>query len=268
MIVGIISLLATLVLSLLVTRVASMALMLTGVSREMARFQARSAFSGCGFTTKESEGLVSHPVRRRIIMLLMLLGNIGVATVAASVMVSIVRANEGSDQIIVAVCVLAGGVFTLVLVARSRRIERQLNKLIAWSLRRFTELDVRDYVAVLQLQNGYAVLELLVGRGDWVVESSLIELKLASEGVLVLGINRPDGSYVGAPTASTVIASGDSLVLYGPISLLEELGKRKKGARGDSAHLEAISVHQSLLAEQDNEERDQDPNRGVKQYSD
>jgi len=69
---AIISLLIVVALSLLITRVATVALTLTGMSREAARFQARSAFSGVGFTTRESEQVMQHPVRRRIILLLIL----------------------------------------------------------------------------------------------------------------------------------------------------------------------------------------------------
>ena len=82
--VAIISLLTVLVLSLLVVRVATVALTLTGLSKQLARFQARSAFTGSGFTTTESEKVVHHPVRRRIIMLLMLLGNAGIVTAMSS----------------------------------------------------------------------------------------------------------------------------------------------------------------------------------------
>ena len=57
-------------LGLLINRIATAALMSTGMSKEMARFQARSAFSTVGFTTTESESVVNHPVRRRIIAFL------------------------------------------------------------------------------------------------------------------------------------------------------------------------------------------------------
>ncbi|HUW03445.1 MAG TPA: hypothetical protein VMW08_13900, partial [Acidimicrobiales bacterium] len=70
----------TVIFSLLVTRVATVMLTLTGMSRESARFQARSAFSGTGFTTTESESVVNHPVRRRIILSLILLGNAGIVS--------------------------------------------------------------------------------------------------------------------------------------------------------------------------------------------
>jgi hypothetical protein len=77
-------------MSSLVTRMAAMALALTGMSGEAARFQARSAFTGVGFTTREAEEIVWHPVRRRIVMLLMLLGNLGVGAVVATLMLSFI----------------------------------------------------------------------------------------------------------------------------------------------------------------------------------
>lgn len=95
--IAISSLLVTLTLSLLVTRAAAMAFMLTGLSREAARFQARSAFSGVGYTTSESESIVNHPVRRQIVMGLMLLGNIGVATVVATTMVSFIDIQKNEQ---------------------------------------------------------------------------------------------------------------------------------------------------------------------------
>ncbi len=60
---AIISLFVIVALSLIITRIAAMALMATGLSRDAARFQARSAFTGSGFTTRESESVVNHPVQ-------------------------------------------------------------------------------------------------------------------------------------------------------------------------------------------------------------
>ena len=95
--IAIFSLFTVAILSLLVTRIAAMALMFTGLSHEVARFQARSAFSGVGFTTTESELIMNHPVRRKIIMILMLLGNIGIATVVATVMVSLLSTASSEN---------------------------------------------------------------------------------------------------------------------------------------------------------------------------
>ena len=60
------------------------------VGRRTALFQALSAFSGTGFTTPEAESIVNHPARRRITMLLMIVGTAGIATVIVSSMSHVV----------------------------------------------------------------------------------------------------------------------------------------------------------------------------------
>src|SRR4051794_41975718 len=65
------------------------------MSKHAARFQARSAFTGSGFTTRESESVVDHPVRRKVIMWLMLLGNAGVVAAAGSLIIGF--RGAGSD---------------------------------------------------------------------------------------------------------------------------------------------------------------------------
>lgn len=247
--IPIISLLITLTLSLLVTRIASMALMLTGLSREAARFQARSAFTGVGYTTSESESVVNHPVRRQIVMGLMLLGNIGVATVVATLILSIVDIRQ-NEQWVLGLGFLGLGLALLLILSQSRWVERRLNRIIAWAFRRFTKLEVRDYVAVLNLREGYAVSEMRVSPNDWLAGKSLIELNLAKEGILILGIQRAD-EYIGAPTAQTVVLPEDILVLYGKIDQVEELDQRRAGRRGDRAHKEAVSGHKGSTGSHD-----------------
>lgn len=226
-------------MSLLVTRIASVALMLTGLSQESSRFQARSALACVGYTTREAELIVNHPVRRRIIMMLMLVGNIGVPTVVATLVVSMLTATQ-SDNWWKPVLVLMLGLIALLIAARSRWLETRLNRLLARVLQRWTDLEVRDYAALFQLQNGYAVSEMLVEPGDWIDRKTLEHAALAKEGVLVLGIQRKSGDYVGAPRAHDSVHAGDVLILYGAISRIRELDERK-AVTGDAAHRQAIA---------------------------
>jgi hypothetical protein len=248
--VAVTSLLITLTLSLLVTRVAAMALMLTGMSRESSKFQARSAFTGVGYTTSEAEDIVSHPVRRRIVMLLMLLGNAGIATVVAASMLTFMETSRSTAWWLYILSV-AGGLAMLFFVSSNRYIERHLNRLIAYVLTHWANLQVRDYVAILQLQNGYAVTELQIEQQDWLSDKTLIELKLPHEGVPVLGIRRGNGVWMGTPTGDMEVHAGDILVLYGPIQRIEELDQRRRGQRGESAHQKAIIAHEEQLEEQE-----------------
>lgn len=248
--VGVFSVLVALTLSLMVTRVAALALMFTGLSREAAKFQARSAFTGVGYTTVEAENTVNHPVRRQIIMLLMLLGNIGVATVIATIMVSVGGAIGTSwHQQLFALAALTGGLILLWFFFSSRWVERHMNRIIAWALKTFTDLDVRDYVALLELSGGYAVSEMIVEPQDWLANKPLMELRLSDEGILILGIRSPEGKFHGTPRGDDSIQVGDTLIVYGNIEDIEQLDRRRAGGRGDREHREAVEEQEELEQE-------------------
>lgn len=92
--IAIISLFGVVFLSILITRIATLALMHTGMARGTAKFQAKSAFTGAGFTTAESEMVVSHPVRQKIVMILILLGNAGIVTAISSLILTFVSRGD------------------------------------------------------------------------------------------------------------------------------------------------------------------------------
>jgi len=221
-----------------VTRVATVALTLTGMSREAARFQARSAISGVGFTTSEAESVVSHPVRRRIVLGLMVLGSAGIVGAVASLMVSFTGAH--GSQALDRVLVLLGGILVLGLAMRSRWVDRRLSWLIRHLLDRFSDLEVRDYASLLDLAGEYRVMEIAVRPSDWVAGRTLGELHLRDEGVVVLGISRGD-DYMGAPAGGTTILPGDTLIAYGRGPRLRGLDRRRHDRAADRAHLAAAT---------------------------
>jgi len=232
---AIVSLLLVVVLSLLVTRTAAVALTYTGLPQEAARFQARSAFSGVGYTTSESESIVNHPVRRRIVMLLMLGGNAGIVTAVSSLILSFV--NTANDMRWgLRLGVIAAGLAVIFGVSQIPWVDRKVRQIIEWSLKKWTDLDARDYAQLLCLAGDYGVSELAVEPGDWLAHKLLAETKLDEEGLSVLGIHRADGSYLGVPDGTTRIQPGDRLVLYGRSRQLAELDCRCAGPEGDRMH--------------------------------
>lgn len=244
--VAIVSLLAILTLSIVITRVATVMLTATGLSRDIARFQARSAFSGAGFTTNESESVVNHPVRRRIVLQLMLLGAAGVVTSLTSLLLSFTDATGG--QTARRVLALVGGLVVLRLLAGSRVVDRALTRATEWALRRYTSLNVRDYDKLLHISDDYTVAEIEPAEGDWLVGRQLAELDLRSEGVIVLGIYRADGGYLGVPDGATLVEPGDRLVIYSEDDRVAGLTERPAGAEGDRAHSQAVADYGSKRA--------------------
>ncbi|MEM9941687.1 MAG: TrkA C-terminal domain-containing protein [Planctomycetota bacterium] len=213
------------------------------MSQDSARFQARSAYTGVGFTTYESEQVADHPVRRKIVMALMLTGNIGIAVVIASMMATFAQNTEDTRTWTVRLVILAGSLLGIWMITTQKFVDQAIEKLIAWSLKKWTQLDVRDYVSLLHLAEGFVVYEITANPDDWITGKTLAEAKLSNEGVLVLGIHRKNGKYIGSPYGRSLVNQGDVLTLYGTSKRLEELDTRKAGSEGDEAH-EAAMIRQ------------------------
>ncbi|MBD3346674.1 MAG: potassium transporter TrkA [Chitinivibrionales bacterium] len=233
------SLLVILALSLLITRVATSALSHTGLSKESARFQARSAFTGVGFTTNESESVVNHPLRRRILMTLMLLGNAGIVTSVSSLMLGLIKPQ--GDGLVVRLLVLFAGIVALMIIARSKWIDKHLSRVIDAALKRYSKMDIKDYASILHLASGYTISELKIEKKDWLANRTLAESQMKDEGVNVLGIQRKNGPYIGTLEADTLIKPDDTLILYGRQGLLKNLDRRGKGIHGDIEHNKAVA---------------------------
>lgn len=255
-IAGIVALLLVVSISLLISRVATCMLTFTGLSQDLARFQARSALTGCGFTTHEAEHIAQHPVRRRIIMVLMLMGNGAIVLMVSS----LIPIMTGDDNLLsvgwwTRMLWLIGGLAGLWALAASKWIDRQLFRITSWALRHFTALEIRDYHGLLNLSDGYTVTEMSMQRGDWLVGKPLIQSRLGDEGIHVLGIRRKEGNYIGAPTGATYVRAGDDIILYGKAEHLAELDERQAGPEGDRAHKERCDEQRKIVEQQAQKDR-------------
>jgi hypothetical protein len=121
------SLVAVVAFGVIINRLALVALTLTGLSRDIARFQTRSAYYGVGFTTAQSEDVVNDPGRRRIIMTLALIGNAGVATTIASLLLSFTGATGG--QAVERLAVIPAALVGVAALAHSGYVNRQFSQL-------------------------------------------------------------------------------------------------------------------------------------------
>ena len=261
--IAIATLFVVILLILLASRVATVVLMATGVPVDVARFQARSVLTGVGYTTRESESVVNHPIRRRIILNLMLVGNAGFVTIMASVILTF-AGTAGGAEALRRLAIILLGMAPIFLVARSDRFAAWLSRVIARSLDRWSDLDLRVMVHLMQLTHDYAVSELQVQPGDWVAGKQLIDLGLPDEGVLVLGVQCADGSFIGAPRGGTVINVYDMLVLYGRSTVLADLDVRSDGSAGDRAHRDAVTDEMSRIVEDQDVGQSTEPARPVR----
>ena len=231
--------------SVIVVRIGTVALKMTGLSRDVAAFQAQSAFSGVGFTTSESEYVVSHPVRRKIIRVLMLLGSAGLTSAMATLVLTFVGTTP--SEMAYRGMWLVIGLAALYFFAKSKLVDRGLSWVIERALEKFTHIKVYDYEQLLGLSRGYTISQFKVKGDSWVAGRKLRDLKLDEEGILVLSIYRKingQEKFIGAPNGDTEILPGDVLICYGPEDAIMNLSHRLKGVRGDIEHAEAVRREQ------------------------
>ncbi|MBL4771471.1 MAG: TrkA C-terminal domain-containing protein [Planctomycetes bacterium] len=245
--IAILTLLIVLTLSLLLARVATAALTHTGLSEDSSRFQAWSALSGVGYTTAESENVVNHPVRRKILMVLMLLGNAGIVTLVSSLILAFMSQEQDGTNILRKISLLIAGLCVLWYLSSSKWVHNHLARLIDKALTRYTDLPVVDYESLLELAGDYRVTEIHINTNDWLAGKSLRSSRLRQEGLNLLGIRRADGTYEGTPKPDALLCAGDSILVYGQLASIEGVNHRRGGNLGDIDHEYAIAAQEKEM---------------------
>jgi K+/H+ antiporter YhaU regulatory subunit KhtT len=200
------------VVSYLAVTLGALALEITGLDPETARFQALSAFTRSGFTTRESELAVRNPLRRRIISVLIILGNAGLVTIIGTFAASLVQGGDGSN-----ILYLTGVALVLVITARlTRRLftHGRLHEYLRRTMARTMGLRKEYPDEILYQARGYGLFRADISEASSLASKTLAESRLGERGVIVLAIEREDG-LIPIPSAKEPILPGDSIVCYG-----------------------------------------------------
>jgi len=200
-------------LSLVFTQLAAGALIATGLPRHVAKFQARSAFTGAGFTTTEAENVVNHPVRRRIVATTMFVGALGTPTLVVTVLVGFIAPGPGNTT--ERTLVIISGLTLIMMSVINRPVQQWLARLGQQHVRNrlIPHLD-EHVVEVCSVDDDFQVAVVRV-IGDLGAGSiSLGGLDESFPTVRVLGITS-DGTFLGQPPADARLRDGDSILVFG-----------------------------------------------------
>jgi hypothetical protein len=223
------SLLVLITLMIFMVRVAAVALRLTGLEETMAKFQALSAFSGAGFTTRESEAVVNYPVRRKIIALLIIVGNLGLVTIVATLAASFVHTEGDFSAVLVQLSWLIVILAVLWFMILNKKAEEFMCAAIGRYLETRTLLGRRNFHRQLQVAYGYSVCEHPVAEASIEAYLNLNVSTLAELGLTALAVRDADGELTNGFSSGDSLKSGDALVLYGRDSGHEALEDISRG---------------------------------------
>jgi len=212
--------LVAIVISMLIVRAGAIALMMTGMSYDKAKFQALSAFSGTGFTTREAERVVNNARRRKIVTWLMVLGNAGIVTVIVTATSSFTQAKGLGVGL--NVLVLLVGLAVIFVIARHTPFVRHWEEFAQNRLARFKIFEEDATVdELLHLSEGYGVVRVQLVENSAYVGRTLSEVNAGLKKIFVLGIER-ENEWLPAPRLTSKLQAEDYMVIYGQLEDLEE----------------------------------------------
>lgn len=226
--IAIVSLLAVLFLELLIQRIAEIALVYTGLSSKSARFQARSALSGCGFTTSESEQIMRHPLRRRIIMHLMLIGNIGFIATTTTILLGVAEHYIKGGLIWIHFAILVAGLFFLLWISNSRFFLQLVGYVFSFLVTRGGLFHGHDLTPAFTLRHGFQILEIVICPDSPWIGKPLHDIPFDLYQTRLLGIQGRNGAFQEVFEPARIILEQDVITVFGSVRHLKQFANSGK----------------------------------------
>ena len=189
----------------------------TGLPEERARFQVISLLTGCGFTTRESEMMLSSRPRRRLARITMLFGyvfNITIVSAFINVFLSLKISQAGKD--LLGVLIPLGVIAIIFVFIRFPHIRAWGDQLLLRFADRLIRSDDGNTVMPLDyIGNDSIALVTLRFIPEEYRGVPLSKTGLRAEtGILVMLVESP-GKKAAAAGADTVFQIGDKLTVFG-----------------------------------------------------
>jgi hypothetical protein len=225
-----------LVIIILVLEITVTLLIITGLEKDIARFQVVSMLTATGFTTRESELILRHPVRRKISIFLILFGVFSLA-VLISTMSSMLSESFRTPQI----AGLAVLLLILLIILRNRGINQKLVKKFEHHLKTDFELHELPIQEVLYLNEEDAFQCVPLHEHSGHIGRKIPDFIRPDEDLNVLFIHRGDIN-IRDKRNEMELQLGDNLYLYGSKKVIFD--KFKEEIR----HVEETQLDEKKLA--------------------
>jgi hypothetical protein len=221
-------LLFILIVSAVLVRVAAFALELTGMGWEESKFQALSAFTNSGFTTREAEQVVTHPVRRRIVTGLILVGNAGLVTAIGTFAGTFMR--EDVETAFMNLAMLVGAVAFLFLITRWHAPMNLMRRVMERWMKKVFDFQPPNVGQLLRLDEGFQLTRIELTEDSPAANKALQAIDLKSWKVQVLAIES-GGEFNPVPRGRDRLIPGDAVIVYGATDAVQKVFKPRSSTR-------------------------------------
>ena len=189
----------------------------TGLPDDKARFQVISLLTGCGFTTHESELLLSTRSRRRLARLTMLFGyvfNLTIVSAFINVFFSLKVSELAADLVSSLIPLLAITFIVLFMRVPSVRAwgERLIEKLAGHIIHK----DIANTIWLMDYIGKETIAQVTLNEvPEELANKPLSESGLKAEHNILVMLVEPRGGQAEPVSAQTVFRPGDKLTVFG-----------------------------------------------------
>ncbi len=203
----------------ILVEIISILFKLTGLDLNKARFQVISILTHTGFTTRESELIAQHPMRRRIASMLMIISYVAQITLIG-LLFDMLYSNERGMLVMLIAAIAILAVFTAVSGSRfiKEKFDYVAEKILSKKLKSIHHNQIEK---ILNLSAEYSIYEFIVDTRSPMCERTLREVRLMDDYMQILKIDR-GAEVLDFPNADTRILAGDRLIVYGKISSIQK----------------------------------------------
>jgi hypothetical protein len=152
----------------------------------------------------------------------MIVGNLGLVSVMATVIVSLVGSSGPEGALLLQLLWLAAVLLVLWFLVLNPFADRIMCNIIGRLLARTEGFGGRKPARLLQLPAGHGVTQIPVHPESGLAGRQLREL--VSNGVVILGLQREDGTYINLPRDGEEVRPADEIFFYGPDQVLARFG--------------------------------------------
>ena len=192
----------------------------TGLPDERARFQVVSLLTGCGFTTRESEMILSSRSRRRLARVTMLFGYVfNITIVSAFVNVFLSLKLVQVENYFAPILIPLAAVIAVFALARVRAVRVRCDRLIEKLVDKLLRKDSVNTVLLLDYIGKDSIALITLNEVPKEYEGvPLRDTGLKTEKKLLVMLVERSGGKAEAAAADTVFLPGDKLTVFGSYS--------------------------------------------------
>ena len=230
LITSVILILAFIVIYVIVIQIYSVLFRITGLTKEKARFQAISLLTNSGFTTSESEIIVSDRVRRRIAIAAMINGY-AFSVIIVSLIINVILSlkEDIKDQALIIMMYAFGTFIVLIIITQIPIFKRLFEKFIQSVATRVLKRNKNENIIIMLDNYGRdSMAEVYLNRvPDYMVDIPLEEMKIKEKYHLNILMIKRNGKVIDV-NKDTLFKKGDHLVVFGSNSSINNVFNKKK----------------------------------------